>query len=39
MNRRALLSSSAALAASSLLAACGFQLRQPPKMAFRTVSL
>jgi len=39
MNRRALLSSSAAMAASAVLAACGFQLRQPPKMAFSTVAL
>ncbi|MFZ5526584.1 MAG: LPS assembly lipoprotein LptE [Pseudomonadota bacterium] len=39
MNRRALLSSSTVLAASAALAACGFQLRQPPKMAFSTVSL
>ena len=39
MNRRALLTSSTALAAAATLAACGFQLRQPPRMAFRTVSL
>lgn len=39
MKRRALLTSSTALAATAFLAACGFQLRQPPRMAFRTVSL
>ena len=39
MNRRALITSSAAVVASAALAACGFQLRQPPKMAFSTVSL
>lgn len=39
MNRRALLTSSTALTAAALLAACGFELRKPPKMVFRTVSL